>query len=50
MKKWNEECAREEEKSIERWGKSDTWFKKYETKFKEEHKSKNPFLNQELPN
>jgi hypothetical protein len=44
MKKWNEECTREEEKSIERWGKSDTWFQKYETKFREEHKNKNPFI------
>jgi hypothetical protein len=31
-------------KSMERWEKSDTLFKKYETKFKKEHKNKNPFI------
>ena len=44
---WNDECICEEQKSIQRWLKSETWFQKYETQFQQENRGKNPFMKQE---
>lgn len=41
---WKDECLYEEQKSIQRWEKSETWLLKYETQFKHEYEGKNPFM------
>ena len=44
MEMWEKECLCEEQKSRQRWSKSESWFKKYETQFRENYKDQNPFL------
>ena len=44
MKMWKNECLCEEQKSLERWIKSEKWFQSYAAQFKKEHEDKNPFL------
>lgn len=41
---WKDECLYEEQKSIQRWEKSETWLLKYETQLKHEYEGKNPFM------
>ena len=43
-KLWKEECEIEEMNSLQRWEKSDNWFAKYESEFKQEYDTKNPFM------
>ncbi|CAC5412144.1 unnamed protein product [Mytilus coruscus] len=40
----SEECENEEISSLQRWEKSDDWFHNYETEFKQEYNSENPFF------
>ena len=44
MEMWEKECLCEEQKSRQRWSKSESWFKKYAIQFREDHKDQNPFL------
>ena len=44
IKLWEEECENEEIISLQRWQKSDTWFNNYETGFRKEYNTDNPFL------
>ena len=47
IKLWNEECQNEEMTSLQRWEKSDEWFSNYETEFKIEYNTENPFMKKE---
>ena len=44
IKLWKEECENEEITSLQRWEKSDDWFSNYETEFKKEYNTDNPFM------
>ena len=44
MKLWRDECLQEEEKSLERWLKTEKWMKGYEVFFKKENRERNPYI------
>ncbi|KAK3093437.1 hypothetical protein FSP39_015732 [Pinctada imbricata] len=44
MKLWRDECLQEEEKSLERWLKTEKWMKGYEVLFKKQNRERNPYI------